>query len=311
MGQSMPKQPPPNIKRDSSLRHFFEVDRGFWNCEQEFLMKKHGISVDIGNHMSLCRLANGRMVAIDAITLTDSAKAELDWLTLDGSLLEAVVLTHPFHTLGIAWFHERYPSSPTCRWYGCPRHRKVAPFVSWAGDLSCPGTRKVFGPDLEMRIPDGAEFVDPKPPSTNHFSSVFVFHRESKTIHCDDTIMYFDNPTFLAKLFGFQDGSMHFHPSIKTVGLHHSPEAPLAFMAWLKKLLEDWDFNHLVTAHKGRCFCDAKPKIKRMLENAQMPLLDLSAKWRAGREQGGGCYRHTAPASQGDFAWSDQGSECG
>ncbi|CAE8640555.1 unnamed protein product, partial [Polarella glacialis] len=90
MGQSMPKQPPPNIKRDSSLRHFFEVDRGFWNCEQEFLMKKHGISVDIGNHMSLCRLANGRMVAIDAITLTDSAKAELDWLTLDGSLLEAV-----------------------------------------------------------------------------------------------------------------------------------------------------------------------------------------------------------------------------
>ena len=50
----------------------------------------------------------------------------------------------------------------------------------------------------------GAEFVNPLPESSNHFVSVFVFHRSSRTLHVDDTIVYGDHPSFLLKLIGFK-----------------------------------------------------------------------------------------------------------
>jgi hypothetical protein len=43
---------------------------------------------------------------------------------------------------------------------------------------------------------------------------VFVFHRDSRTIHNDDTILYAQHPGFLLKLFGFKHGTMMFHPSL-------------------------------------------------------------------------------------------------
>ena len=66
----------------------------------------------------------------------------------------------------------------------------------------------------------GAEFVDPQPETTNHFVSVFVYHPESRTLHVDDTIMYAEKPGFLLKLFGYKDGALAFHPSIKNAGLY-------------------------------------------------------------------------------------------
>ena len=61
----------------------------------------------------------------------------------------------------------------------------------------------------------GAEFVAPVPEKSNHFNSVFVFHKSSKVIHIDDTVIVVDNPGLLIKMFGFKHGDMMFHPSIK------------------------------------------------------------------------------------------------
>src|SRR5207244_2779860 len=75
----------------------------------------------------------------------------------------------------------------------------------------------------------GAEFVNPQPESTNHFSCVFVYHKMSGTIHVDDTIMYSSNPGFLLRIVGFKEGSMMFHPTIRGPGLLPHPEAPFQF----------------------------------------------------------------------------------
>lgn len=281
MGAAQPKQPPPDIKRDECLTRFFEIDTGFWNCQHDLFLTKVGIPINIGNHMSLCRLASGGIIAIDGIALDADAEAELQLLTQNGVLLEAVIFTHPFHSLGINWFHERYPPSidtHSPKWYGCPRHLKIAPHISWTGSLGDCKIRQLFEPELQMRIPSGAEFVNPVPPSSNHFSSVLVFHKASKCVHCDDTFMFFDNPTMLMKIFGFKDGSMHFHPSMKSHGLYPTAEAPLLFITWLEQLLLDWDFEHLATAHKGVCFQDAKVKVSELLDSARKPLEQLAEK---------------------------------
>jgi len=85
----------------------------------------------------------------------------------------------------------------------------------------------------------GGEFINPQPESSNHFISVFVYHRLSGTLHVNDTIIYADKPSFLLKLFGYKDGSMAFHPSIKTVGLHPTADAPYLFRDWMHNMLND------------------------------------------------------------------------
>ena len=123
--------------------------------------------------------------------------------------------------------------------------------ISWSGDLNDPCTRKVFEPDIEMRIPAGSEFVDPQPPTSNHFSNVFVFHPASKTVVQDDTVLYIRDAQLLMKIFGYRSYSMHFHPSMKGPGLHPTEAAPLEFLDWFGQLLRDWDFEHLISAHTG------------------------------------------------------------
>ena len=95
----------------------------------------------------------------------------------------------------------------------------------------------------------GAEFIDPQPESSNHLSSVFVYHLASRTLHVDDTIIYSDRTRFLLKLFGLRRGTMSFHPSIKTVGLCSTPDAPYLFRDWMRKMLRDWPFENLHCAH--------------------------------------------------------------
>jgi hypothetical protein len=46
----------------------------------------------------------------DTIALTAGVRAWLDELTRGGELIEAVVATHPFHTLYFAPFHAIYPN---------------------------------------------------------------------------------------------------------------------------------------------------------------------------------------------------------
>lgn len=58
----------------------------------------------------------------------------------------------------------------------------------------------------------------------------------------------FSLPLWMA---GFKPGTMHFHPSLKSVGLLPTAQAPLDFCSWVEALLRDWDFDNICTAHKG------------------------------------------------------------
>ena len=82
------------------------------------------------------------------------------------------------------------------RYFSTPRHRAKANLshIPWAGCVPNPNTQNLWVPEGEMRIPAGSEFANPKPPSSNHFSNLFVYHRESRTVHNDDCICYFDSP---------------------------------------------------------------------------------------------------------------------
>lgn len=62
--------------------------------------------------MSLIKLASGKFLVIDTVPLEDDQKAALDQLTDNGALIEAVVATHPFHTLAFPAFYKAYPNVP-------------------------------------------------------------------------------------------------------------------------------------------------------------------------------------------------------
>jgi len=250
-----------------------EIGPGFWVIRGSFKMLV-GL-IDMGNQMSVAELSNGKYLVIDAIPLTEQIKSEIDALTDKGSKIEAVITTHPFHTLSIKPLYDTYPNVP---FYGCPRHLKRFPDIKWAGDLNDCNVRNKWKPDVDIRIPDGAEFVNPLPEKTNHFVSAFVFHKKSRTIHVDDTIIYSQNPSFLLKLAGFKDGSMMLHPAIKGPGLLPSPEAPFQFRDWLQQIINDWDFDNLVAAHLGCKIGGAKEQLTQVLKQAEPLLQKLSNK---------------------------------
>jgi hypothetical protein len=126
----------------------------------------------------------------------------------------------------------------------------------------------------------GAEFVNPLPEASNHFVSVFVFHRPSRTLHVDDTIIYGDRPGFLMKLIGFKHGSMAFQPSIKGPGLYPTVEAPYEFRDWMKTMLKDWPFDNICCAHSGVKTGGAHEQVVELVHNAEPLFKKLSEKNR-------------------------------
>lgn len=270
MGQTGAVPGPPECERKyPHFTNFIEIAPGFWHLRVPFYVGKGPLKLDISNHMSVCQLSSGAFVCIDAVQLSSSAKAELDQITDNGQLLVAVVTTHPFHTSYIEALHELYPSSATRKWFGCPRHLRKFPNISWAGDLNTCQARNALEPDIAMQIPAGMEFVDPQPASTNHAATVFVLHRPSKTLFVDDCLMYFDKPSTLMRIAGKSAGSLHFHSMLMNQSLYPTAEAPIEFQSWLTKLLEDWQFDHLVAAHIGNCYCDAHGKVQKCLTAAE------------------------------------------
>lgn len=287
---------PPLAAKDRTFpdhKYFIEVCPGFWNCRSKFVVKS---LVNISSHMSLCRLENGAFVAIDVIDLAQmppEAKKELDEITGHGAKLVAVVNTHSFHTMGIKPFHAQYPGIPGTRlWYGCPRHLREINAdannneIAWeGGNLENDEVRAALEPELSLRIPVGAEFNDPKPPDANHFSNVFVLHRASKCVHNDDCLMFIESTQRFGKLAagllwlgGVKANTLTFHLSYKKALVD-----PLAFRAWLQCLLNEWDFDHLCTAHNGNCFGDAKKRIRELLEKKDKELENLAEKRAEGK----------------------------
>jgi hypothetical protein len=91
-----------------------------------------------------------------------------------------------------------------------------------------------------------------------------------------DTVLYIRDASFLMRIFGFAPFSMHFHPSIKGPGLLPEAEAPLAFLAWFQQLLDDWDFEHLISAHNGGCYRVGKVTAQALLTQSEPLIRKLS-----------------------------------
>eukprot|EP00615_Pteridomonas_danica_P012264 CAMPEP_0114331636 /NCGR_PEP_ID=MMETSP0101-20121206/2544_1 /TAXON_ID=38822 ORGANISM="Pteridomonas danica, Strain PT" /NCGR_SAMPLE_ID=MMETSP0101 /ASSEMBLY_ACC=CAM_ASM_000211 /LENGTH=579 /DNA_ID=CAMNT_0001462035 /DNA_START=18 /DNA_END=1758 /DNA_ORIENTATION=+ len=297
------------------FKYLNQLGPGFYNLRTQF--KVYGGILDLGNHMSFLRLKSGRFLAIDAVDPIGTAaegsggqdlKAEIDRLTEGGRLIEAVVATHPFHTLGFEPFYNVYggkgnipiteTASPSSsggagggggggdvdvypKWYGTPRHLRRINQIPWTASVTdCRGVMSYWEADgIFMRIPDGGEFANPKPPTTNHFSNVFVFHEPSRTIHNDDTLLYFDNPIskmglVAAAIPGLRHDKLCFHTSMPHDGLTKAATSPAAFVAWLEKLLNDWDFENLASAHNGVLIGGANRRVRELLDENR----DLFAK---------------------------------
>ncbi|KAJ3407146.1 hypothetical protein HDV05_005566 [Chytridiales sp. JEL 0842] len=253
--------------------HLKEIAPGFFNLRTPF-RRLMGL-LDIGTQMSFIKLSSGKFVAVSTVELTPSMKKEIDVLTNNGELLEAVLGVHPYHTLYFKSFYAMYPNA---KYYGCPRHLRQIPEIPWAGDFRDESTLQTFLPEIDMRIPDGSEFINPLPERTNHFSNVFVFHKASKTIHVDDTLLIAPNPSFLMKLTPIGSSSMHFHPSITGPGLYPTPEAPQQFYCWLEKLMRDWDFENVSSAHNGVLLGGAKEKLRDTMNRYEPKMKELVEK---------------------------------
>lgn len=254
----------------SPYKYLLEVGEGFWNIRGSFVAL--GI-IELGTHMSVLRLSSGKFLIIDTIPLTAQIKTELDHLTDNGNLIDAVIATHPYHTLHFAGFYQAYPS---LRYYGTPRHLNVFPDLTWTGSVYDASVQEMWAPDVGMRIPEGAEFVNPPP--DNHFSCVFVFHRASKSLHVDDTICYFEDPGCLLSLVGGKKGAMKFHVSLTKTGLLPTPEAPYDFKNWMQRVIDDWDFDTICTAHSGNKIQGAKAQLQETLDRAESVFAQISDK---------------------------------
>jgi len=276
----------------------FQVGPNFWNVRHSFKVMR-GL-INLGTHMSIIKLNNGRFLIIDTIPLTPEVKTGIDLLTENGTNIEAVIATHPFHTLAFPAFYMEYPNVP---YFGTPRHLRIQPQIPWQGSLVDCNVRNKWLPEIEMRIPAGSEFVAPVPEKSNHFSSVFVFHPESRTIHVDDTIFNVVDPNILLRIAGFKNHTTIFHPTLKSVGLHHQPDAPYEFRNWVAGIIKDWDFDNICAAHMGNKIGGAKQALQETLDHTG-PLFDkLHEKYQ--KNPSG------PPPEEHNEGYNVEGNECG
>jgi hypothetical protein len=223
---------------------------GFWNVRASFIID----GFDIGTQMSLIQLQNGNFLIIDTVLMDNDLLNDILLMTKNGTLIEAVIATHPFHTTYFPAFYQLFPYPP---YYGTPRHLRIEPQIPWAGSVYDCANRQRWLPEVHMRIPQGAEFVNPQPESSNHFSGIHLFHPASRTIHVDDTVMV-DEPL---------PGDMLFHPTLVDGGLYHIPESPTAFRDWVQKYINEWDFDNICAAHNGIKFGGAKAQLQSVLND--------------------------------------------
>ena len=216
------------------------VSADFWNFRGSF---KVGGVLEVGTHASLVRLANGNFIFLDAYSLGSAARRKVNELTDGGARLEAILNLHPFHTIHVRKMHELYPEADL---YGTERHHSKFPDLPWAdARTEDPALHEQFADDLDFSVPAGVDFI----PSNEslHFSSVLAYHRASKTIHSDDTLMYAQLP-LLMRWSSLHD-SVSFHPTLSKT-LERRSGAVEDFRTWANDLIERWrDAENLCAAH--------------------------------------------------------------
>lgn len=121
----------------------------FWNVRSHF---KYMQLIDTETQMSIIQLSNGKFLIIDTVPMDHHLRQKLDYLTDNGNNIEAVIGAHPFHTSSFLAFYEAYPKAA---YYGTPRHIRRFAKIPWMGDLNDSHIRKIWEPDVEMRVPAG------------------------------------------------------------------------------------------------------------------------------------------------------------
>lgn len=140
----------PNPASNIGKNELHQIGSGFWNVRGTF--KIIAKLVDIETQMSIIQLKNGKFLIIDTVEMTDSLRQQIDQLTNHGEKIEAVLATHPFHTLAFPGFYQIYSKAP---YYGTPRHLRRLTDIPWAGSLDDCNIRKKWEPEVCLRIPAG------------------------------------------------------------------------------------------------------------------------------------------------------------
>lgn len=214
----------------------------FWNFRGSFKIAK---VIDIGTHMSLVRRANGRFLALDSYDLGESDREGLLALTQGGTLVDAIINVHPFHTLHCAALQSVLPAA---RLIGTQRHLQERPDLSWeAGVIEDAATQAEFAEDLEFSVPSGVDFISAD--DKVHVASVLVRHRASQIIHVDDTINVLVAPALLSAIL--PEPRLRFHPMLAKA-LEKRPGAADDYARWARALARDWaDTRTVCTAHSA------------------------------------------------------------
>lgn len=139
--------------------------------------------------------------------------------------------------------HELYPHA---KHYGTARHLEKFPGLKWQKlRTEDPALHAKFAADLEFSVPRGVDFISDD--ENLHFSSVLAYHRVSKSIHVDDTLMYIRLPS-LMRFFGLSD-PVSFHLTLAKV-LEKRDGAVRDFRHWAEEMAGQWqDAENLCAAH--------------------------------------------------------------
>lgn len=218
-----------------------KISNDFWNIRGDF---KIASVLNIGTHCSLVKRKNGKFVLLDAYTLPDAIKAQVDAKTNNGDDIEALINLHPFHTLHVNKAHAQYPQA---KLYGTQRHLDKFPNLPWQPELSeSQECAALFAEDLLFSIPEGVDFISHN--EHLHCSSVLAYHKASKTIHSDDTLMYLPLPFPLSML---KKPEVSFHPTLSKT-LHKRTGAAREFRLWATQLAQEWsEAENLCAAHSA------------------------------------------------------------
>ena len=236
-----------------------KISDDFWNIRGEF--KVFGL-LNIGTHASLVKLSSGKFVLLDAYTFQDDIKQQVDSLNNNGADIEAIINLHPFHTLHVAKAHSYYPHA---KLYGTQRHLDKYPELPWQAPLTNSNEfARLYAADFEFSVPRGVDFI-----SSNeqlHFSSVLAYHKASKTIHVDDTLMYLKLPGLLGVL---KSPELSFHMTLSRT-LERRKGAADDFRLWVAEIALQWrDAQVLCAAHCDTLIVKNKsPSIAAMIMSA-------------------------------------------
>lgn len=218
-----------------------QISDDFWNIRGNF---KIGGVINIGTHASLVRCNKGKYVLLDAYTLKGKVKKQVDAITNNGKDIVAIINLHPFHTVHVQKAHKQYPEA---KLYGTRRHVDKFPKLPWQTESTeSKEFAALFEDDFDFSVPAGVDFISSNP--NLHFSSVLAYHRASKTIHSDDTLMYLKFPGIVGVI---KKPEVSFHMTLSKT-LEKRAGAAKDFRLWATQIAEQWeDAENLCAAHSA------------------------------------------------------------